>query len=336
MGTNKKNLAFKVSANNKVGLGHLIRCIKIAKHIKKKYNLIFLVEKNFNINLKKYIKFEFKIVKSKFHNKNLKLLQKEIDDNNIHTLIVDDYNFNYSNQKKIKKKLSKLIIIDDSIYRRVNCTYYINYKHNSSTIIKKNLNKNKSTFKKALLGENFWIPSNYLNNKVKKKKNCISISFGNSFNFNILKKELTYLIQNNTNCTYQIFIGYYCKNYDFLINLNKYNNIKIIQNKIFIDKYLNKTSVFIGSSGNSIYEMSYLNIPSIFLSLSKNQRNDLKNLEYLGHYFYLNKKELDKYNFSNLLKLITENYNRFKALNKNKKIYLNKYGIKKIIKECSL
>ena len=100
MGTNKKNLAFKVSANNKVGLGHLIRCIKIAKHIKKKYNLIFLVEKNFNINLKKYIKFEFNIFKSKFHNKNLKLLQKEIDDNNIHTLIVDDYNFNYSNQKK--------------------------------------------------------------------------------------------------------------------------------------------------------------------------------------------------------------------------------------------
>ena len=66
--------------------------------------------------------------------------------------------------------------------------------------------------------------------------------------------------------------------------------------------------------------MSYLNIPSIFLSLSKNQRNDLKNLEYLGHYFYLNKKELDKYNFSNLLKLITENYNRFKALNKNKNL----------------
>ena len=32
----KKNLAFKISANNTVGLGHLIRCIKIAKHIKKK------------------------------------------------------------------------------------------------------------------------------------------------------------------------------------------------------------------------------------------------------------------------------------------------------------
>ena len=336
MGINKKNLAFKVSANNTVGLGHLIRCIKIAKHIKKKYNLIFLVEKNFNINLKKYIKFEFKIIESKFHNKNIKLLEKEINANNIHTLIVDDYNFNYTYQKKIRKKLHKLIIIDDLTSRRVNCTHYINYKHNSSTLIKKNLDKNKSTFKKALLGENFWIPSNDLNNKIKKKKNCISISFGNSFNFNILKKELTHLIQNNTNCTYQIFIGYYCKNYDYLINLNKNDNIKIIKNKIFIDKYLNKTTVFIGSSGNSIYEMSYLNIPSIFLSLSKNQKNEIKHLEYLGHYFYLRKQELDKYNFSNLVKLIIENYNRFKSLNNNKKIFLNKNGIKKIIKKCSL
>lgn len=137
MEINKKNLAFKISANSKVGLGHLIRCIKIADHIKKKYNIIFLVEKNFNINLKKYIKFEFKIIESKFHNKNIKLLEKEINANNIHTLIVDDYNFNYSYQKKIKKKLSKLIIIDDLISRRVNCSYYINYKHNSSTIIKK-------------------------------------------------------------------------------------------------------------------------------------------------------------------------------------------------------
>ena len=103
MEINKKNIAFKISANNKVGLGHLIRCIKIAEHIKKKYNIIFLVEKNFNLNLKKYIKFEFKIIKSKFHNKKIKWLKNEIDKNTIHTLIVDDYNFSYSFQKEIKK-----------------------------------------------------------------------------------------------------------------------------------------------------------------------------------------------------------------------------------------
>ena len=82
--------------------------------------------------------------------------------------------------------------------------------------------------------------------------------------------------------------------------------------------------------------MSYLNIPSIFISLSKNQSNEIRNLELLGHYFYLSKKDLEKHNFSNLLILIKNNYNRFKSLNNNKKIYLNKNGLKKIIKKCKL
>ena len=55
--------------------------------------------------------------------------------------------------------------------------------------------------------------------------------------------------------------------------------------QLIIDKYLNKTFLFIGSSGNSIYEMSYLNIPSLFFSISNNQLNDLESLEKMGHFF---------------------------------------------------
>ena len=62
-------------------------------------------------------------------------------------------------QKKIKKQLSKLIIIDDFVNRKVYCDYYVNYKINSQKEIKKNMIKNKSIFKKSLLSESFWIPS---------------------------------------------------------------------------------------------------------------------------------------------------------------------------------
>ena len=54
------------------------------------------------------------------------------------------------------------------------------------------------------------------------------------------------------------------KNFEFLEKLAKYKLVKVLFKKFQIEHYLNKTKVFIGSAGSSIYEMSYLNTPSIF------------------------------------------------------------------------
>jgi UDP-N-acetylglucosamine:LPS N-acetylglucosamine transferase len=78
--------------------------------------------------------------------------------------------------------------------------------------------------------------------------------------------------------------------------------------------------------------MSYLNIPSIFTQLTNNQKNNLKFLENLGHFFFLDKKEFFTEECIHLIFKILSQYNRIKKMNKHKKIYLDKKGAKRIKK----
>ena len=331
----KKNIGFILSIGPNVGLGHFIRCLKIASEINQRSNIFFFLNKKIDFEIPDIFKFRFKeILINSYINKENKLI-KYFKENKIDTVFVDDYNFSYLMQKKIKKQLSKLIIIDDFVNRKVYCDYYVNYKINSQKEIKKNLIKNKSIFKKSLLSESFWIPSKDL--KYIKNRNYISISFGNSFDFNKIKIQLKNLLILNNYFKFQIFIGNYCKNYEYITLLSKKSrNIKIIKNKLLIDKYLNKTFLYIGSSGNAIYEMSYLNIPSIFFSLNENQKNEIKNFEQLGHFFVSNINELNENNLTQLVKTLIVNYSRVVKLMNKKKIKLKKNGLIKILEQCKI
>jgi len=335
---NKKNIAFKIPDNPKMGLGHFIRCYKIASRIKNKYHIFFIVNLEQKLTFKNFKKFPFKLI---FINKKKNFIQqfKEINKSKkINTLFIDDYSFNFFMQKKINSLVSKLILLDDSYKRKIYCDYYINYKFDSKKLISSNLKKNNSYVKrKSLLGEEFWIPSFELSKKLQNKRKYISISFGNSFNFKIIEKFFKKFLVKNNRFHFQIFIGVSCINYQYLIKLsNKFKNIKIVMKQFMIDKYLNKTFLFIGSSGNSIYEMSYLDIPSLFFSLSNNQLNNLKSLEKMGHFFHTSINDINDDNLSDFINMVINNYSRFIGLNKKKKIFLNKKGISKIIDLCKL
>jgi len=338
MESNKKNIAFKIPDNPQMGLGHFIRCFKIAKKIQNKYHIFFITSLEQKLNLKYFKKFPFKFI---LIDKKKNFIQefKEINKSKkINTLFIDDYSFNFLKQKKISNLVSKLIILDDSLKRKIYCDYFINYKFDSKKLILSNLKKNNSSIKKkCLLGEEFWIPSFGLSRHFKNKKKYISISFGNSFNFKKIEKFLKKFLVKNNKFHFQIFIGLNCTNYQYLTNLSKkFKNIKIVMKQFIIDKYLNKTFLFIGSSGNSIYEMSYLNIPSLFFSISNNQLNDSASLEKMGHFFHSSINDINEKNLSDFINAVIKNYSRFIRLNRKKKIFLNKKGISKIIDLCKL
>ena len=40
----KESIIFKINCDTESGLGHLIRCVRIANNLKKKYKIFFLID----------------------------------------------------------------------------------------------------------------------------------------------------------------------------------------------------------------------------------------------------------------------------------------------------
>jgi len=170
----KLNIFFRTNFGTKVGLGHLIRCFKLANILKKKFNIFFVLDKKKEIVKVQDLIKDFNLIylyegNSKFRNEVLdaNLFIKKTENFKKFCVFVDDYRLASKWHIKIKKNVKKLIIIDDLLSKKFYSDYYINYKYKiyqkSSIINKLNIKKNS----KLILGENF----NILSNSLKKIQN---------------------------------------------------------------------------------------------------------------------------------------------------------------------
>lgn len=332
------NIIFKTNFNKNLGLGNLLRCIRIAKEFPNKKK-IFVVENAINNKIKKFLPNNCKIIINK--NKKSHIIEDaknflsvpELSSKSI--VIIDDIRANHIWQKLVKNHVKKLIVIDDLALNKNFCDIYINYKFTTNpkhiSHIKR-LNQKKT---RLFLGKDYLI----LDKNLIKKKNLnrpkkILISFGNSFDFsqakNLIKKILTVTPKKTL---VLVCIGLLSKNYQYIINLSKtHNNLKIIYKKIFIEKILNKTDIFIGSCGSSLYENGYLNIPSIFFSISPDQKNKKKDIRKIGYNLLYKKKDINSKKVISAYKYLYRNYLIIKNKNLNKKNIFNTKGISKLKK----
>lgn len=301
------NFFFKVNADENIGVGHLQRCINLAKIIKERnHKVIFLI----NFKTKKYthkIKKEKILVKIFKNDREILNLAKNIFNpgaNNF--LIVDDYSVNYKWEVKISKYVNKLLTIDDFKNKKHHCDIYLNQnildEKEYLFLKKKYLNK------KPLLGPKYALLDKKYNFFFKKdiKKNIfkkILISFGGSDKENFTNLVLEILSKKKySNLTISVILG---KDYKYLDNLKKkygnYKNIKIIKNLPTLVHEMNSSNLTIGAGGITSWERLCLSIPSIVFCISKNQKTIIKDLKkrklimYGGNVKGFNKKKIENF-----------------------------------------
>lgn len=328
--------------SNKIGAGHIYRLLRFSNYLLSQNNKIIFVLDHPIKNINKLIKYKIHYL---YNNSNIfknsstdslyfiRLIKKY---NKFRpNIILDDYRLGFNWEKKIKPFCNKLIVFDDFKTKKHFVDFYINYKNDS--ILKKNYTLSNIIPKKCvpILGPQYSI----INNKLKRsyvKKSIYNILFynGSSGNLNIFLKIIINLL-NNKFLKIKLFvligIANQEKNSELIILSKIHKNLILIKNQNDISTILSKTDLFIGSSGNLIYELSYLKIPSIFFPVAINQKNYYKDLENLGHFFNINQRDL-KYTvkFSLFIKLIINNYERIKKLNLNSLIKIDKQGPKRI------
>ena len=322
MTKSRKVYIFKVCSSSTMGSGHVYRCLKIAKKLKK--SDVFFLSNNFKNNFNYLFKdFNYKILNNSENNFShvrdledtisfLKKIKKE------KILIVDNYVNELNWQKKISKFVKKLVVFNDEIKNNY-CDLYINEnyfikKPNNKFFLKKNCKK--------LIGPKF-VLINQKRCTSRKNKNNIFIFFGGydkkKLSIKVIKK-LKYF----KNLNFYLILN--DKKLIKKINLLKIKSIKIFQPKVNFYNIISKCSFGIVSGGSIIWDLIFNSLPFIAIPVAKNQNQNLLNLK--------KNKQLNIYknNINNeFLEYFLKCFNKKKVITK----LVDGYGLNRVVNQIT-
>jgi UDP-2,4-diacetamido-2,4,6-trideoxy-beta-L-altropyranose hydrolase len=275
------NIAFRVDSSEKMGFGHLSRCLTLSKQLKKK-NKIYFFSKNLKGNRNHLIK------KNKL---NLEIIDSFSDAENtikyikkfkIDYIFVDNYNLDFKWEKNISR-YCKIVLIDDYLQRKSFCDIYINYHYQKNYNLK---NKLKNNCKK-LLGPQYLIVKKE-KKKIIKQKNKIFIFISTVDSKNIAEKVLKILVE--LKFFYIIYVVLSDNNKKNLI-IKKFSNNKNIKflnfNEKNFHKYSKDAKIILSGTGVSMYENLIYNDNNIFFINNLIQNKITKDFKIFSDALYL-------------------------------------------------
>ena len=331
----------RVDLDRKSGLGHYYRILSILKYLKiKDYKIVTsYLEKNsfFDLNQKNILNLYNYEKRNLNEIEDAKLFLKLIKDKKKTIVIKDSYKLNYNWEKKVKKKIKKLVVISDEISSKHCSDFYINHSpefldlNNIQRKILKQNNKKNCNF---LLGPKFAMFNTSLD---KKKSINTDVLFynGGSGNVFVYKKIIDYLIKKK-NLKIGLIIGPFCNIKKYVNEYKNSKRLKILIKPNNILPYIKSTKLFISPAGISMFESSFLKVPSLLFRMNNNQNLDVSEYEKLGHYFILEKFDLRfTKKISELIINLYKNKNDLKKLFNNSSINL-KYIKKNFVRELLL
>lgn len=329
----QQTIIFRCTSNSKVGLGHLTRCIAIAREMKDKYNLIFATDPDKTNSIIKKNNFRiFLMEKNESEEEYLIRLNKEFEPE----LMVLDKKYPYTEDLIIKLKSSgcKMVIMDN-ICGGIKAADEIIFPnaHLDKDLLKKYLSEKE--IERVKSGPEYVIIRDEiikLKDKLKKSHNNppkVVITTGGSDPEGVLLKILQLLLKGDLNAEFTFLIGQAFLHRDELDSIisDLPNNFKI--REYSPDEFINADLV-VCTFGVTVYEMIYLQIPTIYIS--HNLENDSSALElskkiridYLGYFGNLDFKTLN----SHITRVLKFNISDLSCVN-NKEL-IGGYGTKKI------
>lgn len=318
-----KYLFFRVDSSYMVASGHLVRCQRLAQIFKKKYKVIFLVNKfkgNFNFIIKNFKKIylnhnDEKNLNSKNDSeKTIKILKRF---NGKKLLFVDSYNLKVAWHKQVRKHVDKLVCINDYLKKNY-CDYLINETYYRKNVSQKCLKKHTT----ILSGPKYALIEKYKAKKI--KKNGIFVFLGSVDEKNITVKLLD-ILKKITRKKIFVLIGKKNKNRNTILKIQNKKLFKISK-YVNLNSYLNKCDTAIIAGGSIIWETLYNKLNTTAIITAKNQLENIKNLKKDNIINTLSLNQLNKNSIKKIL-LQTKNIKLKNIVDGN--------GIKRIYKEIN-
>ncbi|MEC7276621.1 MAG: UDP-2,4-diacetamido-2,4,6-trideoxy-beta-L-altropyranose hydrolase [Bdellovibrionota bacterium] len=291
------DIFFRVDANSEIGMGHLMRCLTLAKTFKSHSHNVTFAFHNINEKAHKLIKSDFLFL-SINSVESLDFLEKR--ENSATLVIVDHYQINHSWHKNVISKGATLVVIDDLIEKEITAHYVLN--QNLTASIEAYKKKNCQVYNRYLLGPQYALIRDEFINVLhtKNKEYGLLISMGGADGKNQTPRMLNILDKLNYKEKVLVIVGPTAKNLEEIQNLKSRLNIQvdIKINSKEIAEDMKRSKLSIGAGGISNYERICLNLPTFVITTAENQVLQTEELEkrklihYVGHWNQVDDSQL--------------------------------------------
>lgn len=329
----------RADGNRIIGMGHLTRNIELANELQNNNYEVYFLTKDFVEGISLLKENNFKILKLKKQNLNLKDSITEINrildefGKKINLIIIDILKF-FDNQEyldNLKAYCDKLIILTDHT-----SPFYIK----ADTVFAFSQNQNLDFYKdvkktKYFTGLKFFPLKRKFQNiplkMIKKEVKQILITFGGSDpkNYSARLNKLLKNVKFNAAITIIIGAGYSNTNFKNLIE-NKTPNLIIKRNVEDIINYFKETDICICSAGNTLVELLTCGVPCVVLPQTERENEHAKEFERKKNIINLGLNFSDNKLISELKKLMLD-YSKRKILSENAQNYLDGQGLKRMM-----
>lgn len=339
------NLAIRADSSESIGTGHIVRCVTLAKELRKLGLKVHFISKSYKGNILGVVKknrFTLNKIKPELDiKKDIKETSKILKKYKINLLILDNYDLNLVWEKGIKKYLKKLIVISE-LKKNHSCDILINYNllQNKKKSLSKFYLKKRNINSRFLFGLRYAILNNKYqkvkqNIKIKKQLKKINIFFGGFKGSLNLLEDVINIMSSKTfrKIKLDIISGLNQKiSKRIHLKLNRRGNFKIFQNLPNLANSFKNADLAIGCGGTANLERLCLGIPSLVFFAAKNQEI-LGNILAKKNLIIKIKKKNNQIDKEHLTKLINKFYkdkNLLKKFSEKTKLIVDGFGAKRI------
>jgi UDP-2,4-diacetamido-2,4,6-trideoxy-beta-L-altropyranose hydrolase len=305
-------IAFRVDASIEIGTGHLMRCLTLAKQLKRQNHSIIFICRKIPKELKHSIADQHslillspsqKTIQSNDYStwlgdtqendatETLKVLKKS--EKVIDWMIVDHYGIDSTWEKLIKSTVNNVMVVDDLANRQHDCEFLLDQTYGRTNNAYLNLIHNHCfTFlgsRYSLLRDEFDIGQESIINKrrsIDLNNLSILVMFGGIDQHNLSQSVTDLILTVPTVNNIKVVLSRNAIHADRLRTYFKDNT----QVEILIDpkapntiaNIMLSTDIAVGASGTTSWERCAMGLPSIAIIEAENQRNIALNLESIG------------------------------------------------------
>lgn len=268
-------IGIRVDANDTIAMGHLMRCMSIARQLNRN-DVIFIVSDECAKDILDKNEFSSICMDNDYTHKEDELdeLIDIIKDNNIDRLLIDSYEITLKYFEDIGK-YTRIIYIDDINKFKYPVDVIINYTYNADMSLYDKWNYNDKSVEFYLGSKYVPLRSEFAEDRIdiKNKVESIFITTGGTDNYSIVLKLLERMkLGKFDNIKKNIVIGNFYKDRDILDEIaNADNTISVYQNIPNICEIMRKSDVAISAGGTTLAELCACGLPTICFAMADNQ-----------------------------------------------------------------
>lgn len=277
-----KSVFIRADGNAKIGAGHMMRCLTIAKTLPQEWKVIFLCADKNSAGLAEEWGFETLVMHTDYQKMEAELpfwrrLFSDRQEENI-TLLVDSYFVTPDYLKEISH-YGKLVWLDDMAEQIMPVDVVVNYNVFAKSEEYKQLYRGRKT--QCYVGGEF-VPlrQEFANNEYKLKKQAIDIliTTGGGDCENIGGQILDRIWRED--CRYHLITGKFNPYYDVLKRISEEKkNVFVYHDVKNMAELMSMCDVAVTAGGTTIYELCALGVPFVCFSYARNQE---KLTEFIG------------------------------------------------------